>query len=264
MGGVASTIAALGNGSADGDIGFIRVDQGGESEMVKLYWDATALKWISNPLPIAINSDDSDWTRSINGTATDWAYWGSNGSNLGQWTLTAGAIPFAGALFTAGLQLQDRIQARMLDGGSPVYIAPWFYEYNDGDPVVFSNDVGAQGAKTWNGHADLGFAPSAENIGHGAVLSSDSSTTSRLYATGRYEDNLTTSGYHNLARNAGWDYVKFFSASQPNGPALGGVPTTTPYTPSKKYLYPTLYGYGMSQGGGGGVAAFSWECRWTS
>jgi hypothetical protein len=143
----------------------------------------------------------------------------------------------------------------------PHWISPWFYEFDDGDPVVFSNDSTAQGGKTWNGHADLGYEPSPENIGHGAVLVSDGAGAAKLYTQSQYDDGILTSGYHGLTRAGGWDYVKFFAATQPSGAALGGVPTSTPTAPTKKYLYPTLYGIGPAFGG---VAAIAYDVRWTS
>lgn len=258
MGGVASTIAALGNGSRDGEIGFIQVSQGGENILLKLMWDNISSKWVSDKLNVSIEGNDSDWTFNMN-SADGWEYWGRTASDVAKWNLLTGGIPFVGALYAAGLQLQDRISARMLDTGAlAAVISPWFYQYNDGDTVTFSNDIDAQAGKTWNGVADLGYMPSPENIGHGVVLSSDLSNAIRLFTAGTYEDGIVSSGYHNVARNPGWDYVKFFQPTQPSGSALGGVPTTTPIVPTKKYLYPTLYGKNTK------AAAIAWECRWAS
>lgn len=260
---VASTLSALGNGLADGEVAYIRVSEGGEPFTIRLTWDLANNVWVSEPIEQAITSTDGDWTGVIGQTSLgDWQYWGYNASDLGKWNLAAGAIPFAGALFAAGLKLQDRISARMFTAaGAGMMLAAWFYEYEDGDSILFSNDTAAQGGKTWAGHADQGFHPSKENIGHGAVLLYDGSGASRIHSAGQYDDGIVSSPYHSLTRNPGWDYVKFFLPTQPVGAALGGVPTNTPYTPVKKHLYPTLYG---RQWNGQGAASIVWECRWTS
>lgn len=260
----AATIGELGNGRRSGEVGIIRVEQGNEEFSLDMIWDDIALKWISEPLPPVIISTDGDWTGAIGLIANigkDWQYWGGVSTNLSKWMLRAGGIPFAGALIAAGLKLQDRASGRMRSDGAGMMVAPWFYEYNDTDPVIFLNDQPAQVGKTWNGHADDGFEPSPANIGHGAVLLYDGSGQSRIHSAGQHDDGIVTSPYHLLPRGPGWDYVRFYVASQPAGNELGGVPTNVPYTPIKKYLYPTLYGRMWN---GQGIAAYSWECRWVS
>lgn len=270
MGGVASTIAALGNGVGDGDLGVIRVTQGGETMEVFLVWDATNSKWVSEPLAPAIDTHDQDWSSNQQiDLGLSWQYFGQKDTPSSLWNLRAGGIPFAGALFAAGLKLQDRASARMYGGGAGdiIYVSPWFYEFDAGDLLSLDNDSSSATGKTWNGLSAnaYGFQPSTGNIGHGGVLKLDATAVGNpTFVTAlQYEDNITSSGYHGLSRGTGWDYVKFFTATSPVGSALGGVPTTTPYTPAKKYLYPTLYGYGSTDPGHG-VAALYWEFRWAS
>jgi hypothetical protein len=262
MGRIASSLAALGNGTQDGEIAFISVSQGGETHRERLIWDSVAQKWVG-PKRLAITSSDGNWVDAMGDVAsTDWVYLGNSVGLLGTWFLRAGAIPFAGALIAAGLKLQDRMNARIHDGVA-FWVSPWYYQYDDADPLVFDNDQSAQAAKTWNGHADLGFEPASANIGHGVVLKSDGTGGFKMYGVGQYDDGIAAGPYPGLAaRNGGWDYVKFFQASQPAGSALGGVPTSTPAVPTKKFLYPTLY----CKGGiaAGGAAAISYETRWTS
>jgi hypothetical protein len=263
MGGVATSLAELGAGNARGDVGVIRVQTGAERYMVKLIWDDVTAKWVGRPLHPAIRQSDGDWTTQSGASGADWKYWGGNYTDLGKWDLRASGIPHVGALYTAGLRLQDCAVCRAQDGGVVMLLSPWFYEFNDADPLVFDNDLGPQAGKTWNGHSDLGFEPSSENIGHGVVLATDGSNTAKIYGVGQYDDGILTSGYHlAAARTAGWDYVKFFAASQPVGNVLGGVPTAAPYTPVKKYLYPTLYG--VKSSGSGGSAMFTYFVRWSS
>jgi hypothetical protein len=263
MGRVATTIPALGSGQREGERAFIDVTQGGANKRLPIRWDADAGKWFSKPLSDPFESTDGQFMLPMSGAATDWRFLGNNAGELGKWFMRAGAIDFAGALIAAGLKLQDRISARILDAGAtPLWLSPWYYEFDDGDLIVFDNDQGAQAGKTWNGHADLGFEPASQNIGHGAVLKSDGSGAAKLYTQAQYDDGILTSGYHLLTRQGGWDYVKFFASTQPSGAALGGVPTSTPYAPIKKNLYPTLYAIG--QIAGGGAAMISYEVRWAS
>jgi hypothetical protein len=226
-------------------------------------WDSVISKWVSvkGNRPSIIGTD-GDWMLPMGSPVTDWTYLGSPASNLSKWMLQTGAIGFAGALIAAGMKLQDKISARIGDSsGTPHWISPWYYEFDDGDTVVFSNDVGPQGGKTWNGHADLGFEPSPESIGHGAVLKSDAAGVSKLYTQGQYDDGITTSPYHSLTRQGGWDDVKFYKTSTPAGAALGGVPINTVHIPTKKFVYPTFYGIGPLASGS---AAISYETRWVS
>jgi len=271
VGGIASTVAALGNGTADGDIGAIRVTQGGETWIVNLQWDQVAGKWVSEPIDAAaIRSNDGDFMQNFNtGGAGEpwWSYLSTQQtlSGLAKWNLRAGAIPFAGALIAAGLRLQDRASGRILSTGATFNITPYFYQYNDGDTITFDNDHQKPfwvGGETWNGTAVGDYPPSTANIGHGCVLSSPLNASALFRTVCAYEDNITTSLYHGVSRNAGWDYVMYAVASTPSGLALGGVPTNVAAVPTKKWLYPTLYSYGTA--GVGRVAAYAWDCRWSS
>lgn len=254
----ATSVTELGRGAFQGEnASIVAFDDKGAS-IVKLCWTGEA--WVGNPI-MAITHVDGGFSSRL-GVDGDWSYWGSV-SGFGKWFLRSGCIPFADKLYAAGLRLQDRIQGRLLDPvGVPTRLAAWFYEFNDEERLVFSNDLGAQGGKTWNGHADLGFEPSPENVGHGAVLRSDGGNQSKFWTDGQYEDDILSSPYHGLPREPGWDYVKLFKASEPAGNALGGVPTNVPYTPTKKYLYPTLYGFGAATEAGS--ASVYYELRWAS
>ncbi len=273
MGGVASTLAALGSGVVDGDIGAIRVSQGGESWMVNLKWDQTAGKWYSDPIEsAAIRSNDGDFMENFNTGGSGepwWSYLSTQQtlSGLAKWNLRAGAIPFAGALIAAGLRLQDRAVGRCLSPSFQWQVTPYFYQYNDGDTITFDNDHQKPfwvGGETWNGTAVGDYPPSTANIGHGCVLQSPGSASSLFKTFCTYEDNIVGSLYHGASRNAGWDYVMYAVASTPSGLALGGVPTAVAAVPTKKWLYPTLYSYATGAASLGRVAAYSWECRWTS
>jgi hypothetical protein len=264
MGRIASTVAGLGTPDYAGEAGFLRVTQGGDVFVLKLYWDVDQHRWVSNPLPPCLQATDLDFMHQ---TMAHWSFLGSQLSPMSIWSLRSGSIPFAGALFAAGLQLQDRICGAYGQLVAHNFsIAPWFYQFNPGDPVVFDNDVVAQVGKTWNGIADVGLQPSTLNIGHGAVLESGptyaQTSFNRLFKTAAtYGDTL--GGYAGLTRNPGWDYVKFFTSSTPSGAALGGVPTTTATVPTKKYLYPTMYAFGNGINESR-VAAFTYEVRWTT
>lgn len=263
---VADHISELGSGVEGGEVVQIRytdpIFQG--SGFIKLWWNATAQKWFGKPR-MCINGVDGGFSKGM-GVDGDWSYLGAS-TTIGKWGLRA--IPAANLLYAAGLQLQDRMQMRMLPAVNiNMWVSPWFYDYSSDNTsrILFSNDRSAQVGFTWAGHADLGFEPSAENVGHGVVVKSSIvdaiGNQARFYNAGQYDDGITTSPYHTLTRNAGWDYVKLYVASQPVGAALGGVPTSAVYVPQKYWLYPTLYGFGAT--GGGGAAAIWWQYRWAS
>lgn len=261
----ATTVQALGTGLFPGEKVFIQVTDPitNSTNTIKLTWHDASQKWVSGPKTYITGFDGGFISRS--GNEGDWSYWGIGGS-LGKWNLRA--IPYVDTLWAAGLRLQDRMSARILDSGSGIqcYVAPWFYDYPSDNTgrILYSNDRSAQATFTWNGHADLGFAPSKENVGHGVVLKSIGDNIARLISEGQYDDNIVSSPYHTLVRGKDWDYIKLFVASQPVGQALGGVPTSVPFVPTKHWLYPTLYGMGATNAGSQGTAAIHYQVRWSS
>lgn len=264
---VSDNVAELGNGIEPGEQVQITysdpISQG--SSFIRLYWDANAGKWFSKP-KMCINGVDGGFSTPF-GQPGDWSYLGGS-PGIGKWGLRA--IPAANLLYAAGLQLQDRMQMRMQPTANFfMWVAPWFYDYSSDNTsrILYSNDRTAQAGFTWAGHADLGFEPSMENRGHGVVIKSSvldsSANVARFYNIGQYDDGISTSPYHTMTRSPGWDYVKLFTASQPSGTALGGVPTSTPFTPTLYWLYPTLYGF-WGGASSGGAAAVWWQYRWAS
>jgi hypothetical protein len=261
---VSDNIEEIGSGIFDGEI--IHIVHPGEgfqsSGLIKLRWSDEGGNWYGRP-NMGINGTDQNFTHQ-QGVDGDWGYYG-NTAMQGKWGLRA--VPATNKLYAAGLKLQDRVQGRSQTTNLVCWFSPWFYDYpaDNSGRILFSNDKSAQAGFTWNGHADLGFAPSKENVGHGAVYRSsilDSAAVARLYSVGQYDDGILTSPYHTMTRAPGWDYVRLFVAEQPSGSVLGGVPTTTPFVPVKWWLYPTLYGFGGV--GAGGAAAIYWEWRWAS
>lgn len=265
---VAEHISELGSGVEPGEIVQITyhdpIFQG--SGFVKLRWDEDAQEWFGRP-KMCINGTDQAFSSPF-GAIGDWSYLG-NSSTIGKWGLRA--IPAANLLYAAGLVLQDTAQMRLLPPVNGFFwAAPWFYDYpsDNSGRILFSNDRSAQAGFTWAGHADLGFEPSKENVGHGAVIKSSIMDTVgnqiRFYNAGQYDDGIVESPYHLLTREPGWDYLKLYYASQPVAQALGGVPTSVEYIPLKYWLYPTYYAFGTATIGAGGAAAIWWQYRWSS
>lgn len=263
MGRVITSTAGL-TASGDGDFVTLRVGTYPELHQIGLYYEAASGRWVSQPIrAAAVNSKDGNWSNLNSGASTQWSYLAAVTDADSGWFLRASAIPFASALIAAGLTLQDRMVARMAPSSGTTKVAAWFYEFDSDAQLVLDNDKTAGSfpvGSLWNGAAVQDFPPSSANIGHGCVLASDGTATARFYGNAAYEDDINTSGYHGLSRSVGWDDVKFFVASTPSGLNLGGVPTTTPWVPSKKFLYPTLYA--KSGSSNARIANLAYWVRW--
>lgn len=218
---------------------------------IKLVSDGT--RWVGPEVTMPVGSVDG-WF--VTGQQTDWSYIGNQTNPPAGWWLRASGVMYAGQLYAAGLRLQDTISAR-ISCTVVAQIAALYYEYDDRDAVIFDNDSSSPGG-TWDGHATQPFPPSSGNIGLGAVVKSDGSGTAKEFSVGYYADK---GGYVGLTRNAGWDDVKFFASTVTSGTVRGGVPTTTATTPSKKYLYPTLYAK-VASAATFSAAALGYRLRW--
>jgi hypothetical protein len=237
---VAAYIRDLDPPEADGALRFIRLGTYPDATLVPLHWNTAAGKWIGNPIRNLVISLDQNWLKQ---THNAWAYL-TQGDASGGVVQAANAIRVVASLaqlYAAGCRLQDRAHGRILEHRNGVMqVAPWFYQYNSGDPVVFSNDS-AQNA----------FAPSPESIGRGVVLSGEAPPPGGGAGTVRFWSTA-------------WTDVVFQQVTVNGG--LSG----TPIVPSKRHLYVTVYAQALGGDGQAGstdagwVAAYTHEMRWVA
>jgi hypothetical protein len=256
MGLVSTTVAGLGTPEIDGTIGIVRVGTWPDTHDERLKWNLVQGKWIGEAR-LLCQSIDGDFMVT---TQPNWAFLNDPSTTFAGMMIRT--LPFADALWNAGLRLQDRCSARFyIAAGLPIHIATWFYQFNNGDYVVFGNDAGATVWPAGSGqtvinppggpirqqdgsdHFTVGGVnyPYVANIGHGTEL-------------------ITSSTIQVEWQSSGWTNVVF---TVPNN---DGSPTATPASLTKHHLYPTVYAYraGAPGPGQGEIATYSYEMRWTS
>lgn len=238
MGVVAQYVRDLDPPEADGALRFLRVGTYPNVTLLPLHWNATAQKWIGNPIRNLVISLDQNWLKMSHNA---WAYLTNADSSPPQAANAIRVVASLSDLYAAGCRLQNRSSGRILEHRNGVMqVAPWFYQYNSGDAVVFSNDS-----------AQSSFAPSPESIGRGVVLSGEDPPPGGGAGTVRYWSTA-------------WTDVVFQQVTVNGG--LSGIPII----PSKKYLYVTVYAQALGGDGlpasadAGWVAAYSHEMRWVA
>jgi hypothetical protein len=265
----AASVTGLGVPGSDDAVGWITVGTWPDLEKVKLRWNVGNRTWTSDPIVLGRSIDQDPLIQP----EVDWAFMDAAGNQQGAMMIRT--IPHAGEFFAAGLKLQDRSMARMwaANSGEGVKITAWFYEFNDGDFVMFGNDFGNSEWPRGSGHY-------INNPPGGYQKYSDSSTTFHVPSYGDFpytanigKGNDLTSVGNDVSNikipQVGWQNVSFFQ------PTIDGTLGSTPYTPTKKYLYPTFYGArtGASgnrtnildppvSGGNAAVAMYTYEMRW--
>lgn len=133
---VASKVVDLGIPSNDAEPRFIRVGTWPDQYEVKLKWNRALSKWIGDPKLLCQGID-------ISPTQTDNPNYGYLDIGGAQSGYTLRMVPFASALWNAGLRLQDQWYFRgwSASAGQIIHMATWWYEFNNGDYFLFANDA---------------------------------------------------------------------------------------------------------------------------
>lgn len=137
---VASTLAGLGSGTNDGDIGIIRVGTYPTLEQVVMTWDANSGHWIGEPFSL-VNQVDQGYMGT---NTTAYSYISTNQSGAATTTIGWSSRPVVSAdlLYAAGLKLQTLVSAIMVGASGPAVftVMPYLFNHNANDAVVFSSD----------------------------------------------------------------------------------------------------------------------------
>lgn len=188
---VASSVAGLGDGIADGQVGY--VDLGIDHDRVELHWHQASGAWIGEALPSFTLRDG--WIMTVNDFAAplELKYFSDTSGNPGQVGQNAFgwnplAIRHADAAFAAGLTLQENLLADFWswDAGRIYRLATVWYPFNDGESI--SNTT---------------VDPSA----HVGVTIDSVPTRRVLSGTGWLDSGVQASSKHNLLPHLYGEYV---------------------------------------------------------
>lgn len=133
---VGTTIAGMGAGSSDGELGLLRLGTYPDLYEIPLQWNGSAARWVSRPEPALIQRSDERMSFPFN-TGVDWTYISQGpDTQLGEYSLSQGSMilsPFPmDLMYKAGLRLQENLSGFLYaaDGATFTKVAAQWYLFN--------------------------------------------------------------------------------------------------------------------------------------